>query len=452
MNYICPACVGEPFLGRLVASAASASYSCDYCESDGPATEVFFIAERCNEVISTFYELSSDTMAVVHFGRDPIGECLFEVIQHLTGVSKEAVEAIVEVLSESIWYDRDSGESTFGDDPYFVRRSTIDSPLLARWSEMESSLRTEARYVNPKVALFMEQVFGDISEHVAGDDSSVLVDAGPGSSLTTIYRARVFQSERSLEKALQHPERNLGAPPSGFSSGGRMNASGQPAFYGALDERTAIAEVRPPVGSWAAVAKFNVIRPLKLLDITLLERAQMKRNTSLFDPSTVTAAQRLAFLCELASRISTPVMPENQEHSYLITQVVADYLATHPSAAIDGIIYRSAQRSGADQQNERNIVLFHKAAITHNAQDEGATAQVELREFIDEEPGSYFSPKIVYFEKKRQAFQWRQPGFQPDPALELVRNGIQLHHIKAVSFQTEMTPLKVANLDVRASE
>ena len=220
MNYICPACVGEPFLSRLVADAASDSHPCDYCERDGPAAEVFLIAERCDEVISTFYAPSSLTMAVLHFGREPAGASLSDVVEELTRVPREAVEAIVEALDKFIWYDRDSGEQKFGDDPHFVLRTSVDSPLVASWLEMESSLRTEARYLNPKVGQFMEQVFGDIAEHVADGSGSVLVDAGPGTALTALHRARVFQSERSLAAALQHPERNLGAPPAGLSSGG----------------------------------------------------------------------------------------------------------------------------------------------------------------------------------------------------------------------------------------
>lgn len=448
MSYICPACVGEPFLSRLVSTAAVEQDPCAYCESEGPTAEISFVAQQCSEVISTFFEVSSLTMAVVHFNRDPAGESLAEVVERLTSIPTKAVEDVVEELTQ-YWYDRDTGEELYGDDPYFVPRRDISSPLIAAWTEMENSLRTEARYLNPKVCQFMDQVFGGLAEHVAASGNSVLVDAGPGTPISELYRARVFQSEKSLEAALQHPERTLGAPAAGLSAGGRMNAAGQPAFYGAMDEQTAIAEVRPPVGSWAAVAKFRIARSLKLLDLLLLEKAQLKSGSSLFDPATVAAAQRLAFLRELAERMATPVMPENQDHNYLITQVVADYLAMLPGISIDGILYPSAQRADSEDREGINIVLFHKAAIAFHARAEQATAVAELRTYIDEEPGNYFSPAIMFLERKTQSHGWRLPGFLPEPALELAPDGIQLHFIKSVAFKTEVEPLIVVHRDPR---
>ena len=428
--------------------AAVKEHPCEYCESDGPTTEISFVAQQCSEVISTFFEVSSLTMAVVHFNREPSGESLAELVERLTSAPSKAVEDIVEELTHW-WYDRDTGEDLYGDDPYFVPRSNVDSPLIAAWTEIESSLRTEARYLNPKVGQFMEQVFGNLSDHVETGGKSVLVDAGPGTPISELYRARVFQSEKSLEAALQHPERTLGAPPAGQSLSGRMNAAGQPAFYGTMDEQTAIAEVRPPVGSWTAVARFRIARPLKLLDLSLLERAQLKPSSSLFDPATVATAQRLAFLRELAERMAMPVMPENQNHNYLITQVVADYLVMLPGISIDGIIYPSSQRIRSGDQDGINVVLFHKAAIAYQARAEQATAVAELRTYIDEEPGSYFAPAIMYLERKPPAHRWRRPGFQPEPALELVPDGIHLHCIKSVSFMTDVEQLKVVDSDPR---
>jgi hypothetical protein len=449
MSYICPACVGEPFLSRLVSTVAVNEDPCEYCASDTPTAEISFVAQRCSEVIATFFEVSSLTMAVVHFSREPAGESLAEVVERLTSIPSKAVDDVVEELAQW-WYDRGTGEELYGDDPYFVPRRNLDSPLIAVWTEIENSLRTEARYLNPKVGQFMDQVFGGLAEHVTVNGNSVFVDAGPDTPISELYRARVFQSEKSLEAALQHPERTLGAPPAGLSVGGRMNAPGQPAFYGAMDERTAIAEVRPPVGSWAAVARFRITRPLKLLDLLLLENAQLKSSSSLFDSATVVAAQRLAFLRELVERMTTPVMPENQDYNYLITQVAADYLAMLPNLSVDGIIYPSAQGAGSGDRDSTNVVLFHKASIALHARAEQATAVAELRTYIDEEPGSYYSPAIMFLERRLQPYNWKLPGFLPEPALELVPDGINLHRIKAVEFKTEADLLQVITSDPRS--
>jgi hypothetical protein len=72
------------------------------------------------------------------------------------------------------------------------------------------------------------------------------------------------------------PDRHLGSPPSGAAAAGRMNARGISVFYGANDPRVALAEVRPPVGSRVAVARFEIIRPLRLLDLTALSDATVE--------------------------------------------------------------------------------------------------------------------------------------------------------------------------------
>ncbi|WP_198085097.1 RES family NAD+ phosphorylase [Variovorax sp. E3] len=447
MNYICAACIGEPVLQRLVLVEASSANTCDYCDREQPAAEVWFVAQKCDMVIATFYELSSQTMAVVHFDRTPAGTDLETTIQELVQVPRDALEAIVETL-QFMWYDSDSEEHQYGDeDPWFVLRTRLDSPLSEDWIAMESSLRGEARYLNPKVNQFMESVFGGITEDVAANGTSVLVDAGRGSTYDSLYRARVFQSEKSLNEALQHPERFLGAPAAGIGAGGRMNAAGQPAFYGATDVWTTLAEVRPPVGSWVVVAKFSVIRALKLLDLTLLGQVQLREEASLFDPATKFAAHRRDFLRVLSEKMIVPVMPESQDHNYLITQVVADYLAMHPSSSIDGIVYPSVQRSGGDHDAcGVNIALFHKAATAIGAHSEKATAQAELWEYEEDGPRQYFQPTILYHPDNPQYF-FRPLGFHPEPALQLIRDSIEIHRVQSVDIRTKSTLVEVVNLD-----
>jgi RES domain len=46
-----------------------------------------------------------------------------------------------------------------------------------------------------------------------------------------------------------------------------MNAQGIAVFYGATDPLVALADVRPPVGSTVAVGRFELIRPVRLLDV-----------------------------------------------------------------------------------------------------------------------------------------------------------------------------------------
>jgi hypothetical protein len=81
-------------------------------------------------------------------------------------------------------------------------------------------LKTEARYFNRTGEDTLRSIFDGLAEHKSEDGRPIIVDAGPGLSLTAFYRARVFQSFAKLEAALKRPDIEVGPPPSGRTSDG----------------------------------------------------------------------------------------------------------------------------------------------------------------------------------------------------------------------------------------
>lgn len=440
MSYICVQCIKEPGLQNL-ASPILEEADCDYCQTFSRCCEIQFIAEQCNDVINNFFECTSTTDAVVIYERTPAGSDLSDILQEITAISDlSIIEDIAEALSE-LWHHLGSGDPIYGDNPWFIAKSDIEYPLSREWNEIETSLRCESRYLNPKVKKFLDEIFGDLEHCFADGGKSVLVNAGPNTEYTQFYRARVFQNQRNLESALEHPERNLGAPPEGLGAGGRMNAPGQPAFYGATDEATALSEVRPPVGSNVVCAAFEIIRPLVLLDIKLLENIEPPYGQSIFDPDTLIRSERRSFLKVLSVKMTAPVMPENQDRDYLITQVIADYLAMHPSLNIDGILFPSVQTNAkSNGSSVRNVVLFHKSAMTLNSDLINRNASVQMMEY--EENYAYFSPTI-YFKNPKDEFDRTRIRSSIEPALKLVLKSIAIHKITSVAIQTEKTNVQI---------
>ena len=249
-----------------------------------------------------------------------------------------------------------------------------------------------------------------------------------------LYRGRVFQTDEALANALRWPERLLGSPTAGIGAAGRMNGQGQPAFYGATTPEICIAEVRPPVGSRIALAAFEVIRPLRLLDLRRLATIELRPGASLFDAATRSAAQRRDFLRTLGDRLSAPVVPELQDRDYLVTQAVADYLAAHRTLKVDGIIFPSAQSRRPDEPPAGdNVVLFRKACDVTDADGSGSTADVALWEYEEDGPGRWFSPSIL-FKDREVAWQGHR---LVQPALSLNRNSIVIHDICAVRYDSK---------------
>ena len=246
-------------------------------------------------------------------------------------------------------------ETPFSADAHYSERDTNTRAWQEAWRQFEKSLQTEGRFFNRAAAAHLTEVFGGIDKLRTAERNSLVVDVGPGCKIDHFYRGRVFQTEAPLLEALCRPDRHLGSPPANNAAAGRMNAQGISVFYGADSGSVAIAEVRPPVGSRVAVAKFDIIRRLQLLDLTALP--DIYESGSIFDETFAARLERASFLKSLGKWMTRPVMPGEEAVNYLATQAVADFLATENDPVFDGILFPSVQA-----KDGRNVVLFHKAA------------------------------------------------------------------------------------------
>jgi hypothetical protein len=148
---------------------------------------------------------------------------------------------------------------------------------------------------------------------------------------------------------------------------GRLNAAGVSIFYGAETAEVALAEVRPPVGSRVVLARFVLLRPVRLLDIDALRSLLVEG--SLFDPEHHGRLAHAAFLSSFSRRFTQPVMPDHEAYEYITTQAVADYLANEVEPVLDGILYTSPQSSDAG----KNVALFHRSSRVERVVTPGGT-------------------------------------------------------------------------------
>lgn len=364
---ICFACVGEAVLSDEIEQTGEES-ECSYCAETAPCWIIEALAERIETAFGHHYTRTSnepdswqermmaDRESSYEWYRE--GEPVIDAIETAAKIPLEAAADVQEILSDrhaEVGADYTGEETEFSSDSYYAEISSSDQAWQEEWRDFEEALKTEARFFSRTAAAHLAAVFGNIDKLKTKDDLPIVVEAGPDLALDHLYRGRVFQSRKKLEDALCKPDLDLGSPPARHASAGRMNAGGISVFYGATDAGVAIAEVRPPVGSTVAVAKFSIIKPLRLLDLTALENVY--DGGSIFDTSLKQRMERVAFLRSLCQRMTRPVMPDDEAFDYLATQAVADFLATENEPRLDGIIFPSAQ-----SKDGRNVVLFHKAA------------------------------------------------------------------------------------------
>jgi RES domain len=325
------------------------------------------------------------------------------------------------------------------------------------------SLAIQTRFFNQQASDHLASVFADIHTLKTRKGQPLIVRAGAGTPIVELHRARVFHNECDVGPALARPDLHLGPPPPHVAASGRMNARGVSVFYGATDPKVALAEVRPPVGSFVVVARFEIIRPIQLLDLNALSAVHIEG--SIFDADYASRLAKAEFLRSLTARISMPVMPDDEAMDYLPTQAVADFLASRSNEPIDGIIFPSVQ-TGAGL----NLVLFHKASsVEPLVMPPGTVVDVSLGHFNDEG----WEPVYTVFEKVPAAVQpppvsppkdfgfpvmaevpVAQPASETDfrePTLRVLPKSLQVHLIRAVTIQSEPHRVSRHRIEKQAS-
>jgi|APEBP8051073352_1049397.scaffolds.fasta_scaffold02107_3 RES domain. len=364
---ICFQCVGESYLSEEIKQNGRIE-QCFYCHQ---AAESYAIREMADRLATAFEHhfyrtpdqphpwqerLLADRESDDQWDRD--GYPVADAIEDAAEIPEDAANDVLAVLDDrhcDYELSQMGEETEFSPDSYYDQIGPSDDTWQEEWRTFEQSLKGEARFFNRIAASHLASVFGGVDRLLTADGRPPVVGAGPGLEIGHLYRARVFQSDDKLKEALGRPDLHLGSPPASLASAGRMNARGIAVFYGATEANVAVAEVRPPVGSKVAVARFNITRALRLLDLTTLENVQ--DGGSIFDPALKRRLERIAFLQSLGKRITRPIMPDDEAFDYLATQAIADFLATENDPLLDGIIFPSAQA-----KDGRNVVLFQKAA------------------------------------------------------------------------------------------
>ena len=477
---LCFECVGEKFL-RAEIERDGDDGPCFYCEQERKTFSIDQVANFVYAGLSAFFEpvvqyppdiQSTLEQMAPDRGENEAdkGQRVADVIKDEAGICETAAEDIRRVLTERYPEEPDlidlrreiaepveQDETGFKEGPFdpeahYIKRDSVDAWDFERdWSLFERSLKRETRYFNRTAEAILTTIFEGIDEHHTINGRSLVAEAGPGTELAQLYRARVFQGEEKLEEAMKRPDMHVGPPPSAVAVAGRMNAAGIAVFYGATSAEVALAEVRPPVGSKVLIGCFQVVRSLRLLDLSALEFIADEHG-SIFDADHIHRLKRAKFLRGLSQRISRPVMPDDQTRDYIPTQAIADFLATVASPPWDGIIYPSMQvaqmlpsyrrrifRIGSSV-GSRNVILFHKwASVQALDIPDGADISVfNGSQSLLGLAGIYDNPEVYYavFEKKASAASSPQLD---DAPLEF--STLEVHYVKSVKFDTVSGPV-----------
>jgi hypothetical protein len=452
---VCFACAGEAHLSDRI-HAAGKKQTCSYCGETLEAISIEELADHIEGAFDRHYQRTSTEPDDYEFMLQRDRESSYEWERHgdpikyaivnAADVTEKIAEDVQQILEERYAdFDADAmGEETpFAGDSYYEEVKADDVDLRHEWRNFENSLKTESRFFNKGAEAVLAALFEGLTDHQTFAGERVVVDAGPRTKIKSLFRARVFQSETILVEAMKRPDRDLGPAPTHLAASGRMNAHGISVFYGALTPEVALAEIRPPVGSRVMIGKFDVVRRVRLLDVEAL-RSVLVRG-SIFDPSHSRRLERAKFLGRLSERITRPVMPNDEPSDYLITQAIADYLASQ--AELDGILYPSAQVAAG--KKNKNVVLFHSSSRVEPLAFP-PNSELSAHTYMDSEEGpetEYWVSEEVPDPDPPAPPPPAGPGFlvlpsdkiNPEPrpvTLKVDLEKVQIRHIEAVAFKT----------------
>lgn len=361
MTLVCPDCFGDSGLQRRIKEVRPnfPDEPCDFHPSK-KGVPIAAVAEIVDPVFRNRYTFGNYHPIDDDFNGDDLHGTLLDLTQ---ADDDRVVTALAEALIEADDYWPPDGEDAF----YIVDGSYVENDASYEehsqtWRHFRREILHEQRFFNQKALGRLREIFEGL--HLLRDDlnSPAVYLLEPGDEAVQIYRARKGNSIEERERIVQDPAKQLGPPPEKLRRAGRMNSSGILAFYGAFDVDTCVAELRPAVGETVISAKFQLTRPIMVLDTTKFSGRPKAINV--FAQTHVTRMRLWKFMTTFMNEIARPCLPDDEHLDYVPTQVVSEYL-THlhkfkrgdKEMTIDAIIYRSAQNG-----NGNNIAIFGGAA------------------------------------------------------------------------------------------
>jgi RES domain len=355
----CEACFDDEFLKDYIRRHGERG-SCQYCRTRGKS--VIDAAE-----LEPFFTRFTDLYSPVDVGGNvppdtdvlAVGEQLATLIYEQWGIFSERLverDKHHDLLNEI--FTANCVEEEILDAPavrdLWTDRDWLHTTLLDRWREVADELKYPECHTSiaPDLQPTEEDLatatdtLGWFEEDVSRAD--FVVPAG-----TRVFRVRLGYREENY-RTVPIAILEMGAPLSAsVTRPGRANAVGVSYFYGAEEERTAVAEVRPHRGTLVSIGEGETLRDLKLLDLT----AGIALATPFECPEGYLRSRVES--CELFSHLdrefAKPLRHTDDTHEYLPTQFFAEWAKDH---GYDGIRYGSAMAEGG-----HNVVLFDTAAV-----------------------------------------------------------------------------------------
>ena len=303
--HICHNCILDKFLWQEMAGKGTWT-TCKYCNHAMSALTLEELSIRVGKAIKEHFDLTprhpgeDDFDLVMNDEWERQGKYVEEVIAEITGVNSEIagdIRTVLEKRARGLTDIEEGEENPFNKRACYEEIGPDTADLQGTWSSFKDEINRRARFFGRWTEDLLKEIFEDLSSLTTYHGEPVIRAIEPGNTDSYIWRARAAHTPQEVKVILDSPSGELGPPPSEKATAGRMNAQGISVFYGALEESTCVAEIRAPVGAYVAIAKFEAVRPLRVLDLNML--SEVYSEISYFDSNYREKRNRDEFLKEL---------------------------------------------------------------------------------------------------------------------------------------------------------
>lgn len=211
---------------------------------------------------------------------------------------------------------------------------TVPDEVLSLFSLIGEHLKYKNRFSLPESLENLVSEFIDYHK-----DNAISLDIND-----RFWRARIQQFR---QKEAFHAM-DMGAPPQGTSSSGRINPQGISYLYGAFSIETAISEIRPWKGAEITVGEFEINNKLEVIDLENIS----KTGSFAKDISDIERSLKSQTTSKIVNNLyfSTPVH-NHDELAYLPSQYISERFK---SAGFHALLYPSVLH-----EEGKNIALFN---------------------------------------------------------------------------------------------
>lgn len=327
---------------------------CKFCSSIGPAVTLESVEREVKEAITFKYRS-------IKRKDHPKGSAMDGNPYWNATDSEEAMLTICDrAFNDEFYVIIAALNESFDEDERWLPKDVTADPVFMSYAWREFAKNTkefaknatglEAADVVSKLVILQSVFLNSLSRFLSSELE--LITEIPAQ--TGFFRGRIIEAPVNGH----NDAKKLGPAPAEKAAANRMSPSGTPMFYASAEPDTAVKEIAShDVYNYARIGKFVSQKTLKVLDLTkAFELTEDSQRPSPFAPKNKDRSDLLEVICDFATNVSRPIIPDGRQHiDYVPTQVITEFFRTIPTQHLDGIKLKSSQ-DGKD-----TFVLFFTA-------------------------------------------------------------------------------------------